>query len=273
MDASPRPNADADRLRDATEPPVAVSWFQTRRDEDAAITRIWEPHVHRLLRANFWHVRGAERDLVIDGGLGVGCARQALPWMFAREPLLVLTHAHCDHTGAAPEFDERWIHEAEADALREPEPWSLHLPSLGEDLQAGALALAAVERDLLIDALPSPSYEPRRWRPSRALATAHLRGGESIDLGDRRLSVLHLPGHSPGSVGLLDEHRGVLFTGDAIYDGTLLDTLPGSDVAAYLTTVRTLGDLDVRVVHAGHNDSFDRARLRSLCETYLSRRG
>ncbi len=234
--------------------------------------RIWEPHVHRLLRANFWHVRGSERDLVIDGGLGVCRARHALPWMFEREPLLVLTHAHCDHTGAAPEFAERWIHQSEAAALREPERWSLHLHSLDADLQAAALALDAVEHDLLIDALPSPWYEPKRWRPSRATPTATVRAGESIDLGDRRLSVLHLPGHSPGSVGLLDEHRGVLFAGDAIYDGALLDTLPGSDVAAYVTTIRTLRELDVRVVHAGHNDSFSGARMRSLCDAYLARR-
>jgi glyoxylase-like metal-dependent hydrolase (beta-lactamase superfamily II) len=224
------------------------------------------------LRANFWHVRGSERDVVIDGGLGVCSAREALPWMFEREPLLVLTHAHCDHTGAAPEFAERWIHKSEAEALREPEPWSLHLPALNADLQAAALGLEAVEHDLLIDALPSPSYEPRRWRPSSTTATATVGAGESIDLGDRRLSVLHLPGHSPGSIGLLDEHRGVLFAGDAIYDGTLLDTLPGSDVAAYLATIRTLRELDLRLVHAGHNDSFGRARLRSLCDAYLAQR-
>jgi glyoxylase-like metal-dependent hydrolase (beta-lactamase superfamily II) len=100
-----------------------------------------------------------------------------------------------------------------------------------------------------------------------------VRGGESIDLGDRRLSVLHLPGHSPGSIGLLDEHDGVLFSGDAIYEGTLLDTLPGSDAARYVTTIRALSELDVRVVHAGHNDSFGPADLRSLCDAYLARRG
>lgn len=259
-------------MNKASAPSVAERWFETRSAPDARITRIWEPHVHRLLRANFWHVRGSERDLVIDGGLGVHGAREALPWMFAREPLLVLTHAHCDHTGAAPEFAQRTIHEAEAAALREPEPWSLELAALDQDLRATAAAIEPVRAGVLLHALPSPSYAPEHWRPSCAEATAVVHGGESIELGDRRLAVLHLSGHSPGSIGLLDEHHGVLFSGDAIYDGILLDELPGSDVAAYLATVRILRELDVSVVHAGHNDSFGRARLRSLCDDYLARR-
>lgn len=71
----------------------------------------------------------------------------------------------------------------------------------------------------------------------------------------------------------------MLFSGDAIYDGTLLDALPGSDVAAFVSTIRTLRELELElelevvVVHAGHNDSFGPGRLRSLCDAYLARRG
>jgi glyoxylase-like metal-dependent hydrolase (beta-lactamase superfamily II) len=258
-------------VNDAAALPVAERWFAVSSQRGSAVTRIWEPHVHRLLRANFWHVRGLERDLVIDGGLGVRAVHETLAWMYERDPLLILTHAHCDHTGAAPEFDERLIHQAEARALREPQPWSLHLPRLDPDLRAAALALGPVDHDLLIDALPSRSYAPEHWRPSRAIATGTVRGGESIDLGGRRFVVLHLPGHSPGSIGLLDEHDGVLFSGDAIYDGALLDTLDGSNVSDYVTTIRALRDLDVRTVHAGHNESFDGTRLRLLCDQYLAR--
>jgi glyoxylase-like metal-dependent hydrolase (beta-lactamase superfamily II) len=252
--------------------PVADPWFAVR-GEDREVTRLWEPHVHRLLRANFWHVRGAERDLVVDGGLGVAVLRDRLPWMFERDPLLVLTHAHCDHTGAAPEFADRRIHAAELGALREPPEWSLRLPALDDGLQAAAVALEPVHDDLLIDALPVAGYEPSAWAPSRADTASPLDEGEILDQGDRRWRVLHLPGHSPGSVGLLDEHHGVLLSGDALYDGVLLDDLDGSDVADYVVTIRRLRELDVNIVHAGHNDSFGADRLRTLCDAYLERRG
>ena len=79
-----------------------------------------------------------------------------------------------------------------------------------------------------------------------AAATRVLHDGDAIDLGDRRFEVLHLPGHSPGSIGLWDAATGVLFSGDAVYDGPLLDELDGSDIEAYVTTMHRLRDLPVR---------------------------
>jgi glyoxylase-like metal-dependent hydrolase (beta-lactamase superfamily II) len=64
----------------------------------------------------------------------------------------------------------------------------------------------------------------------------------------------------------------VLFSGDAIYDGPLLDELDGSDVTAYVATMRRLRELPVTVVHAGHEPSFGRDRLVELCDAYLRSR-
>ena len=84
--------------------------------------------------------------------------------------------------------------------------------------------------------------------------------------------MLHLPGHSPGSIGLWEAATGVLFSGDALYDGPLLDELDGSDIDDYCATMRRLRELPVRVVHGGHEPSFDGARLVELCDAYLARR-
>ena len=70
-------------------------------------------------------------------------------------------------------------------------------------------------------------------------------------------------------MGLLDEEEGALFSGDAIYDGWLIDTLPESDVEQYVRTMELLRRLDVDVVYPGHDEPFGRARLRELAETYL----
>jgi glyoxylase-like metal-dependent hydrolase (beta-lactamase superfamily II) len=97
--------------------------------------------------------------------------------------------------------------------------------------------------------------------------------GDMIDLVDRVFEVMHLPGHSPGSIGLWEARSGTLFSGDAIYDGPLLDEIPGSDIPAYLDTMRRLERLRARVVHGGHDPSFDGERLRELARKYLERRG
>jgi glyoxylase-like metal-dependent hydrolase (beta-lactamase superfamily II) len=82
---------------------------------------------------------------------------------------------------------------------------------------------------------------------------------------------MHLPGHSPDSIGLYDEANGVLFSGDAVYDGPLIDGNTDSDVGAYVATMERLRALPVTVVHGGHDPSFGRDRLVELCDEYLAR--
>ena len=64
----------------------------------------------------------------------------------------------------------------------------------------------------------------------------------------------------------------MFFSGDAVYDGPLLDELDGSDITAYVATMKRLRELPVTVVHGGHEPSFGRARLVELCDAYLATR-
>jgi glyoxylase-like metal-dependent hydrolase (beta-lactamase superfamily II) len=98
-------------------------------------------------------------------------------------------------------------------------------------------------------------------------------GGDEIDLGDRRFTVVDLPGHTPGSIGLIDHEERALISGDAVYDGGLIDTMPESDIGAYLKTMELLRRLDVDVVYPGHGWPFERSQLREIAERYLRERG
>ena len=48
---------------------TADSWYETASVGDG-ITHIWEPHVKEFYRCNIWHLRGRDRDLLIDSGMG-----------------------------------------------------------------------------------------------------------------------------------------------------------------------------------------------------------
>jgi glyoxylase-like metal-dependent hydrolase (beta-lactamase superfamily II) len=222
--------------------------------------------VHPLLRANTWLVRGRDRDLLVDTGLGVAPIRPVvLDLTGGREPVVVVTHDHLDHLGGAHEFADVWAHPAEApDRPR----GSLHGPTLARLLGLGGEELP----EWLLDRGPRADYALddyvlRPVTPGRALVD-----GDVVDLGDRTLEVLHLPGHSPGSIALLDRDAATLFSGDVVYDDEPLDDLAGGDPTAYADSMRRLLGLDVRLVHAGHDDDLSAARMREVAEGYLRRR-
>ena len=80
--------------------------------------------------------------------------------------------------------------------------------------------------------------------------------------------MLHLPGHSPGSIALYEAETQLLLSGDAIYDGVIVDTAPGSDGAAYRQTMTRLTKLPVRKLLGGHNDPVDGGRMTGIAERY-----
>ena len=63
--------------------------------------------------------------------------------------------------------------------------------------------------------------------------------------------------------------RAPSFSGDAIYDGDLLDNLYHSDAAIYRQTLERLSTLDADTFHAGHFPSFGKARLQAIVADYI----
>ncbi|MCB0874873.1 MAG: MBL fold metallo-hydrolase [Solirubrobacterales bacterium] len=251
--------------------PVVADWFEVT-ELDHGVVRITEPHVEPVVRANAWYVRGRRTDLLVDAGLGIAPISDVIGPLDGHPLLAVATHSHFDHVGGLAEFDRRAIHPLEAKDLElaADKPTLLTAELLG-DIGDELPEPWRPRGRFLIDARPDESFDPVAFSPPARSATELVEEGDVIDLGDRRFEVLHLPGHSPGGIGLWSERDGILFAGDAIYrDQPLLDDLPGSDVTKYRETMRRLLELPVTVVHAGHDPSFGRDELIALAERYLA---
>jgi glyoxylase-like metal-dependent hydrolase (beta-lactamase superfamily II) len=250
---------------------VTDPWFR-RETFGNGITLLSEPYVDAFARCNIWHVRGRERDLLIDTGLGICSLRDAARDLLERPVTAVITHSHFDHIGGAHEFSERLGHEDERSEMAAPSGFAgLTADALGRELVTQLRAAGYALPNELLSGLPHAAYRLEDFQIRSAPLTQAVKDGDVVDLGDRAFEVLHLPGHSPGSIGLLERATKTLFSGDAVYDGPLLFELPGSSIEAYARSLRRLMELDVDVVHAGHDDSFGRARLRAISESYLRR--
>lgn len=252
---------------------IADRWFERRVVADG-LTLIYEPHLHPLVRCNIWHLRGRDRDLLVDTGLGAASLRDEIADLIDKPLVAVATHIHYDHVGGLHEFDTRLVHASEAARMSDYREFcalaTKQLPAQFLDFLSGAGM--PVESDALIDALPHAGFDVEGFRIRSAAPTHELEEGHIVDLGSRCFEVLHLPGHSVGSIGLWEEASGTLFSGDALYDGVLLDDLPDSDVASYVRTMRRLRELPVSVVHGGHEPSFGRARMVEIADAYLASR-
>ncbi len=234
---------------------ASKNWFRKRRVSDD-LTVLDEPYVHEIFRSNVWHLRGRDADLVVDTGMGLGILSAALDLTPGKPVVVVATHAHVDHVGSLHEFAERAGPRIEAEAF-----------ATMEDKVTYADAFRALKYP--VSAKPSDGWNAKKYRLTPAPLTRLLDDGDVVETGDRVFRVLHLPGHSPGSIGLLDERDGLLFSGDAIYDDELYDELPDSDRDAYRATMARIAGLPVRIVHGGHGESFDAARMREIARRYI----
>jgi glyoxylase-like metal-dependent hydrolase (beta-lactamase superfamily II) len=236
---------------------IAGTWFRVESLREG-VSLITEPQVDPFIRCNMWFVRGRDRGLLIDTGLGVRSLRRELPLLAERAVICLATHAHFDHCGGLHEFDERLGHPLEAEVYAAPRN-----EATLADRYLGPRSFVQ---------LPRAGYDPLRYSITPAPLTRHVDEGDIIDLGDRTLQVLHLPGHTPGHVGLWEKKSGLLFSGDALYDGLLLDHFYERSREEYVETMRRLAELPVSTVHGGHCPSFGRVRMRELIEDYLAGR-
>ncbi|MGI9318827.1 MAG: MBL fold metallo-hydrolase [bacterium] len=236
---------------------TADTWYETRSIDDG-VTYISEPFIKEFYRCNIWHVRGRDRDMLVDSGMGVVSLRQQIPLVSERKCIAVASHTHFDHIGCHHEFSERLVHRGEADILAAPD-------------RASTLADPYVE-DNIFTRLPPEPYVSTEYAVKAAPATRIIEEGDVIDLGDRQFEVIYTPGHSPGGIMLYEKSTQILFSGDTVYDGPLIDDAYHSDIADYIATMERIYDLPVRVIHGGHFPSFDGNRYRQLVWEFLDQK-
>ena len=237
---------------------TAETWYETEGRQDG-VTQIGEPHIKEFYRCNIWHVRGRDRDMLVDSGMGVVPLRASIPLLTERPVIAVASHTHFDHIGGHHEFKERLIHPAEAGLLAAP-------------TRAATLADPYVTDDIFT-ALPPGPYRSTEYAVKAAPATRLIEDGDAIDLGDRIFEVIHTPGHSPGGIALWEGATGTLFSGDIVYDGALIEGTSDLERWQYIASMERLLLLPVRIVHGGHFPSYAGRRHQEIIRNWLRLKG
>lgn len=231
---------------------------------------------------NCYLVRGGDEALLVDTawweGTGPGHLEQLIDT--AGRPkvsMVVLTHFHRDHsgyldhavalTGATPV-----LHTAEAGGMATLAGW--------EGL-ADHAALTAWYAGFGVPASTAAAIAARRapQRPADISAARWVTDGAELRVGPRRLRVLHTPGHSDGSLCLLDTGTGTLLLGDTLLPrgagNAHVTVRPGTipdPIGAHLGAVARLAALEITRALPGHGEMVD-GGLGALAAEHRDRMG
>ena len=141
---------------------------------------------------------------------------------------ILVTHGHVDHAGGVSELAKRLNLPVEG-PQRADKFWIDQIPEQASQFGFGE----------------SDAFEPDRW----------LEDGDTVEVGNNKLHVIHAPGHTPGHVVFYDAAARLAVVGDVLFRGSIGRTdFPGGNHQDLLDSIRMklfpLGD-DVRFI-PGH---------------------
>jgi len=170
-------------------------------------------------------VEGAERALLIDTLTGAGNLKAFVRELTDLPVVVVNTHGHLDHCGGNFEYGECYIHPDDARLIYEH--GSVEVRKGFVDSMRHAL-------------LNPPAVTIEDFMPPVAIKTYPVYDGDIFDLGGRQLEVIGVPGHSAGTIVLLDRELRAVFSGDACNANTLLCIDHSTSIEEYLDSLHHL---------------------------------
>jgi len=154
---------------------------------------------------------------------------------------IIMTHTHLDHIGCLAEIQkqipwaELWMHRLEADLLEEGEERAVYGMDMFREFCQEQLGLKSGVFKFQVN--------------------RKLDGGETLDLGEMAWEVIHIPGHSMGSIGLYHRPMRILIPGDVVYADYAIGRfdLYGADGPKLKKSLMRLAELEVDTLLPGHN--------------------
>ncbi|MBW1779856.1 MAG: MBL fold metallo-hydrolase [Deltaproteobacteria bacterium] len=154
---------------------------------------------------------------------------------------VIMTHTHLDHIGCLGEIlqaiphAQLWVHTEEAELLEQGDERAVY----GMDMfQSMCQAQYGIQPGAF-------TFQVHR----------RLEGGDVLELGGTEWDVIHIPGHSAGSIGLYNRQQKILIPGDTVYADYAIGRfdLYGADGAQLKESLLALGNLEVNILLPGHN--------------------
>ena len=199
------------------------SWFELYQVAPG-VTAIYEPHQWQEVIS--YLIEGRDSALLFDTGNGIGDIAEVVSGLTDKPVTVLNSHSHYDHVGGNHAFER--------------------ILGMNTDFTRGRQS-GHPNRDIAIEVSPEALCRPL---PEGVTENSHIgrpyevsefiEDGHRIDLGGRELEVIHIPGHTPDAIALVDREAGLLWTGDSYYAGPIWLFAPETDLEAYRQSLQRL---------------------------------
>jgi len=213
--------------------PVAGQRNHSKSEGSSKVTEL-KPGIYQFRGekpgSHVYLIRGWDKNVLIDTGISssfsrlVRCLRE-LGMNVKDIDLVILTHEHFDHIGAAAFFFKTAV--------------------------IAAHRLAANKIELQDEFVTMTKYRNGASKPF--YAHLWLEDSMLITLGNYELKVIHTPGHTSGCICIYELTQGLLFSGDTVFaNGTLSEIATSGNISDYMDSVKRLTTLKITELYPGH---------------------
>lgn len=172
---------------------------------------------------------------IVDAGMSTDAERLAIDSFISNNKLIIKyllnTHVHLDHAFGVPYSEKKYGIKLSASPLDTP-------------------LADRIEQQAVLFHLPI--------KASNVIITNQLNEGDILFLGDNKLEVIEVPGHTPGGLAFYSPEQHFVLTGDSLFYGSIGRTdLPGGNHATLVKAVtdKLLTLPANTVVYPGHGPS------------------
>ena len=168
---------------------------------------------------------GNEKALLVDSGYGMLDLKAVIKTITDKPVICICTHGHLDHAPGACQFDESYLHSKDFDVFKQHTD-----PEL---ITKAGLKGLMMKPPIWMRNNPSYHKLVETMASKKYTAPQPLDDAESFDLGGRTVTWRHVPGHTQGSIAVIDETYKTAFDADACAPGAWLFLPESSSLTEY----------------------------------------
>lgn len=199
---------------------------------------------------------GSEKALLIDTAYGIGNLKEEVlnildnHGLKEKDLIVINSHGHMDHTNGNFMFDKVYILEEDYELLKEHNQRDVRQRNIDNALNSNLL-----DKDFDIEGYLNQGIGNIEF--------LHL--GDVFDLGNIRLEVIGMEGHTKGSIGLYDKDNKNLFVSDATCPFVWMFLKESLRVSDYIKMLKRIIELDFDYFYTGHNQTrFKKEKMHSF---------